>query len=149
MDQGKWSSELFTYNFTGTKYGMELWCLRKPTSFEQVRICLLKSIRTHQLQQSEQKQVSIPHSRSIIRVFTYWHRLHSMDPDRLSKICLLEQISMVQPTSWVIWFIKVISQREFFTQYLLSSASQARDVFKQRVLDISAQTDLELLAKKI
>lgn len=54
---------------------------------------------------------------------------------------------MVLPNSWAGQLGKLIEQYGLSTQYILLRGSQAKEMFKQRVWDISVQTDMELLSK--
>ena len=70
-----------------------------------------------------------------------------MEPDRLSKMCLEEQMGTPQPATWINQLSQTILHLGFSIQHLLSAGHQAKAIFKQRVLDVNAQTDIEALAK--
>ncbi|KAJ7324560.1 hypothetical protein JRQ81_017580 [Phrynocephalus forsythii] len=133
-------------------YGAELWGLNKATILEQNQTSFLRSIL------GTDKNTSAPAVRAelgmhslqsnlIIKVFNYWLKILFMDTNSLPKICLMEQTNMALTNSWISRLHETITHHGFSIQYLLSIAPQARDIFKQRVLDISAQSDLELLSK--
>ena len=62
-------------------------------------------------------------------------------------MCLEEQMGTLQPTTWINQLSQIISHLGFSIQYLLSVGHQAKAIFKQRVLDVNAQTDIEAFAK--
>lgn len=126
--------------------------LIKPSDLNNVQICFLRCIlgtdkTTSSPAVTVETGIHSLHNHLITKVSTYRQRIHSTDPDRFPEIYSTEWISVAQPNFWINQLSKVISQRGFSTQHLLSMASRAREIFKQRLLDISAQTDMELLAK--
>ncbi|KAJ7335368.1 hypothetical protein JRQ81_013309, partial [Phrynocephalus forsythii] len=74
-------------------------------------------------------------------------KIQSLGFDRLPKLCLVEQTASDNSNSWAKQIRIITAHFGLSFQSQILHVNQAKEIFLQRALDHSAQSDLELLSK--